>query len=91
MIAGGKDLGNSQLLEEDTMKWILYLLVIGIILSCADSIVGRIAGVAIVVGLSSAIIGELTDTAMFFVLMKACAVIIVVIVAGVLISAIVSD
>ena len=76
---------------EDTMKWFLYLLVMGIILACADSIVGRIAGVAIVVGLSSGIIGELTDVAMFFALMKACAVILVVIVAGVLISAIVSD
>ena len=79
------------MLGEDTMKWFLYLLVMGIILACTDSIVGRIAGVAIVVGLSSGIIGELTDVAMFFALMKACAVILVVIVAGVLISAIVSD
>ena len=73
------------------MKWFIGLLVIGAILACSDSLIWKILGIALFMGLSCYWLGTKLDSSFFFMLCKACAVVLVVIIIGSIIAAILKD
>ena len=73
------------------IKWLIGLLILGLLLAFSDSLVCKIAGIALVVCIVCLWAGMKYNIASCFTIMKACAVILVVIIVGILIMAILKD
>ena len=71
------------------MGWVIAIVVIAIIAACMDSTAGKVVIGAGVVALGLLLLSWITGAGFFITLAKACAVIIVVIIIGLILMAII--
>lgn len=73
------------------IKWIIGLLVVGAILVESDSLVWRLVGIAILLGVACMWLSVKLESPICFMIAKACAVALVVIIIGYIIAVILKD
>ena len=71
------------------MGWVIAFVIVMVIGMCLDSIAGKIVIGAGVVALALLLLAWITSIDLFILLAKACAVVIVVVIAGVILLAII--